>query len=62
MELTPDVAEMLLQLTLCAFVVYVVGCLARFFWLTRRQPVRPDAPTGDEPWITPHPNDDTPVA
>lgn len=54
-DLTPDVAEMLLQLTVCALVVYLVGCFVRFFWQTRRQPVRDDAPTGDQPWVTPTP-------
>jgi hypothetical protein len=60
MDVTPAVAEMALQLAVCAFAAYLLGCVVRHFWQTRRQPVRRDAPTGEQPWITPtprHPND-----
>jgi hypothetical protein len=30
---------------------FVVVC--RRYWVTRRQPVRDDAPTGDKPWMRP---------
>lgn len=54
-DLTPDVAETLLQLAVCALIIYLIGCVVRYFWQTRRIPIRRDAPTDDTPWVTPRP-------
>jgi uncharacterized iron-regulated membrane protein len=46
---------MIIQLTIASVLIIPMLLTARYHWITRRQPVRRAAPTGDEPWVSPRP-------
>ena len=46
---------MIIQAVLIVVLVTPALLIARYHWITRRRPVRPMAPTGKEPWVSPRP-------